>query len=367
MISRMWCLDFHAAYACRHSGECCQSGWAIPFTSEEATRVESLHLANALTFVRADGDEVAAFARKDGDRRCMFFEPGRRLCGIHRAGGERSLPVTCRMFPRVVLKDARGTFVTLSHYCPTAAAMLLDGYDGPAVVEAPASLIPSGALEGLDASDAWPPLLRPDVLMDHASYALWEQRALARLAEPQLTPAQALEAVGAATATLMAWSPGTIPLSEAVAQSFDGTTDRFAAGAEPESSLAALVLDSVPVELLRGTPFTDFRSGAFGADAAIPYAGAIKRWLAARLFGTWIAYQANSLGAVSLYLRACLSVLHAELSRDGGASDERGFVEAVRRGDQLIVHLADSQHLAKMLSGSGFSTRDRDRGLPIRN
>lgn len=329
--------------------------------------MESLHLVNALTFGRTGGDEVAAFARRAADGGCIFFEPGRRLCGIHRAGGERSLPATCRMFPRVVLKDARGTFVTLSHYCPTAAAMLLDAHDVPAVVEAPASMIPSGALEGLDASDAWPPLLRPDVLMDHASYGLWEERAIALLAGPNRTPAQAVDAIDSATATLMAWTPGTIPLLEAVNRSFDSAAAVSAAARAFGSSFAALVIDAVPESLRRGAAVTDLPSGAFDADA-MPYASAVKRWLAARLFGTWIAYQSNSLGAVVRYLRACLSVLHVELSRDGGASDERGFVEAVRRSDRLIVHLADSQRLATLLSpvrDPGPGIRDSGSGIGI--
>src|SRR5262245_17046280 len=27
-----WCLSFHAAYRCRHSGACCRASWSIPFT-----------------------------------------------------------------------------------------------------------------------------------------------------------------------------------------------------------------------------------------------------------------------------------------------------------------------------------------------
>ena len=40
----------------------------------------------------------------------------------------------------MVLHDPRGTFISLSHFCPTAAGMLFD--DGPpvAIVDAPAAL-----------------------------------------------------------------------------------------------------------------------------------------------------------------------------------------------------------------------------------
>ena len=78
-------------------------------------------------------------AAKETDGRCAFFESDARLCSIHRVGGEAALPLTCRMFPRVVLQDGRGALVSLSHFCPTAAALLFDATGPDAVVEAPTS------------------------------------------------------------------------------------------------------------------------------------------------------------------------------------------------------------------------------------
>jgi hypothetical protein len=72
------------------------------------------------------------------------------------------LPSACRHFPRVVVIDPRGTFVTLSHLCPTAARMLIDG--GPAVVVTSGAVIDThavGVWEGLDARGELPPLVRP--------------------------------------------------------------------------------------------------------------------------------------------------------------------------------------------------------------
>ena len=57
--------------------------------------------------------------------RCVFHDPAGR-CAIHSALGHDALPLACRQFPRVSVTDPRGVSVTLSHYCPTAAA-LLDG------------------------------------------------------------------------------------------------------------------------------------------------------------------------------------------------------------------------------------------------
>ena len=50
---------------------------------------------------------------------------------------------------------------------------------------------------------------------------------------------------------------------------------------------------------------------------------AVKRWLAARLFGTWIAYQGNGLATIVRYLRACLDIFDVELARDGNAAARR--------------------------------------------
>ena len=48
-----------------------------------------------------------------------------RVCASSTAiVGEPMLPATCGHFPRLAVRDARGTFVSLSHFCPTAAATL---------------------------------------------------------------------------------------------------------------------------------------------------------------------------------------------------------------------------------------------------
>jgi len=70
------------------------------------------------------------------------------------------------MFPRIVLHDARGTFISLSHFCPTAASLLFESTGEAVIVQAPAALSDIGELDGLDARHVWPPLLRPNMLMD---------------------------------------------------------------------------------------------------------------------------------------------------------------------------------------------------------
>ena len=61
---------------------------------------------------------------------------------------------------------------------------------------------------------------------------------------------------------------------------------------------------------------------------------AVKRWLAARLFGTWTAYQADGLEATLRYLRTCLRTFTEEVEIDGNA------IEAIRRSDLRILHSA---------------------------
>ena len=79
---------------------------------------------------------------------------------------------------------------------------------------------------------------------------------------------------------------------------------------------------------------------------------AVNRWLAARLFGTWIAYQGGGLLTIVRYLRAALDVLTVELARAAaeGDLDRRAVLESLRRSDYLLVHLAESQRVASLLS-----------------
>src|SRR5262245_38098663 len=268
-----WCLNIHAPYRCQHAGACCRAAWMIPF-------------------------EDGTVAARDAHGACTFLDGHTGLCSIHRTGGAPAPPVTCRMFPRVILQDARGTFISLSHFCPTAASLLFEPSAGVAIVPAPSALADVGELDGLDARAEWPPLLRPGVLMDLESYGAWERRAVARLTTGDAAPRAALAALSDVASAIAAWTPERGDLREAVHAAFD----------------------------------------APGADASSDpdrERGAIKRWLAARLFGAWIAYQGDGLAATIAYLRSCLDTFEGELSTDGNT------LEAIRRSDLRIVHGSD--------------------------
>lgn len=284
------CLSIHASYRCRHSGACCRSGWTIPFSADEFVSIGRLPLPPE-NLRRDDAGQVHAAKQPDGS--CAFLERS-GLCAIHRIGSAAALPVSCRMFPRIVLHDLRGTFISLSHFCPTAAAMLFTEAGAVTIVEAPSALAEIGELDGLDARDgAWPPLLRRDVLMDLESYGAWEARAIDLLTRDDRSAADALAALTAVTAAVARWSPGEGALRDAVERA-------FADVAKTSSSASRH--------------------------------SAIKRWLAARLFANWIAYQSDGLDAIVRYLCACLDTLNREIAEDGDV------LQAVRRSDLAILH-----------------------------
>jgi hypothetical protein len=254
----------------------------------------------------AKGDTIAA--RTDSGS-CSFFEADTRLCAIHRFGGHASLPLSCRMFPRSVLIDARGTFVSLSHFCPTAAALLFEPGPAAAIVEAPAALVDVGPLDGLDARGAWPPLLRPGVLMDLDSYGEWEHLGVELLTRDGVTPDASLAALEGVAARVASWTPDAGPL-------VDHIRDTFRAAGHVHDTF-------------RATPLP---------GGVAPHDVAVKRWLAARLFACWIAYQKEGVAEIARYLRSCLETFAEELARDDNA------LEAIRRSDLRVMHTEPRIH-----------------------
>ena len=179
-------MSIHADYRCRHSGECCTADWDVPV---------ELHVYRSLADAVGTGrlrpaprsadlqpfilepelsDEAAAMLERNERGECVFFEGGSRLCVVHRDLGHDALPATCRHFPRVAIRDGRGASIGLSHFCPTAAAMLFRDDVELSVVDAPPAFPPAD-YEGLVVTaDELAPLLSPGVVMDLATYNAWK-------------------------------------------------------------------------------------------------------------------------------------------------------------------------------------------------
>ena len=275
----------------------------MPFTAEERAAVEPLHLVNKpFLDVPEAGMSVAA---RHADGACVFFERETRLCAVHRVGGQRALPLTCRMFPRIVRHDAIGTRLSLSHYCPTAAALLFGDGD-VAIVRAPEALVNIGELDGLDARNELPPLLREGVLMDVESYRAWESAGVQVLTASANSAQDAIDRLAEITRDILTWKPGTESLLVRVQHAFG-------------------VLGS-------------WELGGGGSGEA-----AVSRWLAARLFGNWMAYQGRGLETIVRYVQACFDMFTVEVARDGDP------LQAIRRADYLLIHESDSQELADRL------------------
>ena len=352
------CLAFHAVWHCRHSGECCRAGWSIPIEGEAFERVRIHYRSRDDLFMHESHmpeGSAAILGIRDGA--CVFFDRNahERRCEIQRALGAESLPLACRQFPRVALTDRRGTFVTLSHFCPTAAGLLLEpiSFD---IVDAPDNLALDGNLEGLDASAVLPPLLRPNLLTDLDGYDAWERRAIRTLADDQLSAGRALGTIELATNRLEHWAPGAVSMHDAVVEAFDRTVaPDFDLEMARASDLFTVVSNSVPSGLDRPrVPQLSESLWTQTTALARHYDRAVRAWLAARLFGNWMAYSAPGLRVVAASLQAWLSVLRVEACRieldRPRLSPEQRFVEAIRNSDLLIVHLSDVRSLTPLLA-----------------
>jgi Fe-S-cluster containining protein len=353
------CLSVHADYGCRHRGACCTAGWAIP-VEEPTFQKLAIHFGRGSVegplFV-SDGalpDGAAAILAVRSNGACVFYEAERGgLCAVHRELGPRHLPTACRQFPRVVRRTRHSTQISLSHFCPTAADLLISPGD-LRVVPSPTGLSLDGDLESLDARNALPPLLRPGLLTDDEGCDTWERRALAVLAQGDRTAEEALSTIAAATTESQSWRPGGASLRNAVERAFDQTrTQRDAEDPSEDVRRVQLVLMAVPAGLAAPAIVADFASrwpvvSRWWRD----YDASVRAYLAARLFGNWMAYYGQGLHAVVEYLRICLSVLKMEAVRHEAASTSpcQNLLRAVRASDLLMVHLSDVHDLARRMA-----------------
>jgi hypothetical protein len=367
-------LSSHVGYACQHAGACCRSRWPIPL---EATRVRLVReavldgrIAVSEPWLLSVADapvESAGILTTDPRGHCVFHQ--RDQCAIHGVLGHGALPSACQHFPRVCLTDPRGVFVTLSHFCPTAAWLLFD--EGPvSIVEGPSALPEGAEPEGLDARGAWPPSLDERVLMDHESYGLWELHMVNVLAGDarESAPESALGRLRADAERLSAWRPTDGPLIDIVrATSRLGRPafDFAPARKDPPLPVSGEVRElfdlaraAIPAPLAWPDASVDFeRQWARHVEAMWPRWGSVvQRYLAAHAFGSWLAYQGRGLRAAVRGLEAALAVLQVEIVRVCEARDtvldRASLHEAIRQADLLLRHHADRQALADHLSAT---------------
>jgi Fe-S-cluster containining protein len=213
------CLSLHASFLCRHSGACCTSGWPIHVETDRLATLRNAVDAGSLTIPLDCAREgspfleppnlppgTAAVLRTTASGACVFYERADGLCAIQRTLGHDHLPSACQHFPRRCLVEPDRVAVSLSHYCPTVARLAFRTDVRPEIVPASASLVGHVALEGLDAREALPPLLRPGMLADLAGYQAWELVVMGILTMPH-SPEAALAAILAFTERLRTWTP----------------------------------------------------------------------------------------------------------------------------------------------------------------
>lgn len=368
MIVRMpaFCLALHAGYRCRHAGACCRT-WPVAAEPHvvEVVRAGNLRRAGVEgpLFLPA-GDGTGWRAARDREGRCVFFDEARgRVCVIHESAGPAALPTACRHFPRVMRRDPRGTCISLSHFCPTAASLLLDSAD-VSVVEARPPLRIEEPIEGLDAREALPPLLRPDMLTDLEGYDAWERAALATFGREDVTWAQALDRIAVATEDVRRWRPGRGTLAGRVEAAFGSGAAAVRAPGPAFQEAASfqeamlertraiggrwIAEDLAPIEAFEA------RWAEVVAPAFEGFDRAMKNYLAARLFGNWIAYQGRGLRSVVEWLRTCAAAVRHYALKAGLTTGSRpaltDLIEAVRMSDLLLIHTLDTQAFARAVA-----------------
>jgi Fe-S-cluster containining protein len=385
------CLSLHAGYRCRDSGACCSSGWPIPIEVPLYERLVETLVDGTITTVasRRDGrppepfmpsralpEGAAAVLGQTDEGRCVFHDAAARRCGIQRVKGHAALPVTCQQFPRMCVIDPRGIHITLSHYCPTAAGLLFEEIP-LAIVQDPPAFPSDFPYEGLDAHDAFPPLLRPGVLMDWETLDAFEAHALRLLDAETHSVEAALARIEAIAEQMRAWRISDGPLlatfhraaaSETPAAVLERALKRgvgfeilFQLDAEVRAAVPAgsVIESAVAHRQPAQAPHLEHAPPRALSDACTRqvdpvwsgFTRPLCRYLAARLFANWCWYHGQGLRTLIRALQATLAVLRLEAARqtlaNGRILDQDLLREAFRRTDLLLIHLCAQETLAR--------------------
>lgn len=302
----------------------------------------------------------------DATGRCVFHDRDAHRCRVHRDYGPAQLPAACFHFPRRALIDDRGVFVTLSHFCPTAAALLVQSPASLAIVDAPEAFPATTAYEGLDGREAWPPLVKPTLLFDLASYSHWERYVVATIdgTADHTTVWDALCDVSAAAEYLRAWTPDEGPLAArvlALDQRVWSADDRARAwqlyAAYRHLDAFDRLTRCIPAGLQAPVLSSETRRAWSEVRRHSPLPARIaRRYVAAKAFAAWSAYDAFGVRTLVAELAIAALVLDVETARwltrtgtdghDGTTHapsplTEADGIEIVRAADWLLVHLVD--------------------------
>jgi hypothetical protein len=250
------------------------------------------------------------------------------------------------------VRDSRGTFITLSHFCPTAASALFREGVATRIVESPPAFPPSD-YEGLViTAEDLPPLLSPRTLMDSAGYSAWERHMVERCTA-DTSPESIVATLTRDAQVLRRWRPGVVTLEAAVASLPRDVVP--AAGPEelePSLTLHRQVMDAVP-DALKPEPDESGLADAYRALVSASwgqFAGVLNRYLAAKAFASWTAYQGRGVATIVRGLEAALALVRVEASRhcrDAARSLDRDLLlEAIRSADFALNHLAVGEDLA---------------------
>ena len=363
---RVRALSIHADYRCRHSGKCCSMNWDVPVELPVYRSLTQALASGRLTMAPgAEGlqpfilgpdlpDDTAAIFERTENHNCVFLEPSSRLCIVHRDLGEEALAATCRHFPRLAVHDSRGTFVALSHFCPTAAAMLFRDDVSVAIVEEPLSFPPAD-YDGLEITeDDLPPLLHPHMLMDVEAYSAWERHMIGRCVDVTRVPESVLATLARDATLLGRWKPGGVSLSDALAN-LPVDFVEAAPAVDLHASLHCFdeAMAAVPDEF-RPDPDEEGLADVFAADVRPRWSGfcpPINRYIAAKAFASWTAYQGRGVATIVRGIEAAVALVRVEAARqcrDAGRSlDADLLLEAFRGADFILNHLAVGEDLAQ--------------------
>jgi hypothetical protein len=303
-------------------------------------------------------DDTAAIVARTAAGDCVFYHGRSGLCVVHRDVGEPMLPATCRHFPRLAVRDPRGTFVSLSHFCPTAAATLFREDVVLEVVEHPQAF-PERDYDGLTVNeDDWPPLLRPTTLADLAGYDAWERHMVSRCAEAARGAEDVIATLYRDAGLVRSVNP------------VEGLSIAGAIAALPASGVAASAPDTLDESLVRYAEVMtavpdDMRPAPDEAGLDTAYADAVRgewpqwrapltRYVAAKAFASWTAYQGRGFLTIVRGLDAALALVRVEAARQ--CRDRRQPLdaallrEAFRQADFSLNHLAGGDELAAVWS-----------------